>query len=424
MDIALVTGAASNPGLAIAKRLVSLGLKVFGIDNDFSACFWKHPDFSPVICDPANPEQIESAYQQILEKESSISMVIHCGAFNPQAPVESLHPKEIAYASSLLIQCPILLTRLSIPQLIKTRGQILFIESAIHPQKTIALNAGINGFINAYANALFHEVRDTGIKVTVIKQQPNINKGEESYSHSPKQDEIDPEVIADTVETLVRLPEHNSITQLVIRPQATRSEPHIANLEPRTPKGAEYVQLPTKEKFPTEPEPIPTPEAQRPEYSERIRQEIGAIEEEEDDPFDIEPPQRKKKRTQSKSTGSKKTVRKPEAPTEKEIDTPLPKQTPQKPAPAPVNALKYLGIIPADNNEMITEYKPSTPTARSKPRAQRATPAEQKKETSKPKAKASSTKAKTTTPRKKTVAKRKPKAKAKPKVEKNTPEAE
>jgi len=45
MDVAVVTGAASGPALASVKRLIGLGLRVYGIDADFTHCQFEHADF-------------------------------------------------------------------------------------------------------------------------------------------------------------------------------------------------------------------------------------------------------------------------------------------------------------------------------------------------------------------------------------------
>ena len=57
MKTAILTGASKGIGLAMAKRLVSLGYKVYGLSrsNDIS---FSHTNFVPVKCDLLNTDQL------------------------------------------------------------------------------------------------------------------------------------------------------------------------------------------------------------------------------------------------------------------------------------------------------------------------------------------------------------------------------
>ena len=50
MEVAILTGAQSEVGQSLSRRLTKMGWKVFGFGNDFSLTSFKHVDFSQIEC--------------------------------------------------------------------------------------------------------------------------------------------------------------------------------------------------------------------------------------------------------------------------------------------------------------------------------------------------------------------------------------
>lgn len=68
---AIVTGASSGIGKAIAEMLVSLGYEVFGFGREFTA----EVSFHPVVCDLLDTEELERHIKQI-RKQCEIYILI------------------------------------------------------------------------------------------------------------------------------------------------------------------------------------------------------------------------------------------------------------------------------------------------------------------------------------------------------------
>ena len=51
MKTAILTGASKGIGLALAKRLIVLGYKVYGLSRSFENTNFSHEHFIPIECD-------------------------------------------------------------------------------------------------------------------------------------------------------------------------------------------------------------------------------------------------------------------------------------------------------------------------------------------------------------------------------------
>lgn len=229
MDIAIVTGAASGIGLAIAQRLVDLGMRVYGLGGNYKETPYSHEYFVPTPCDLADPSEITEITEKILEKEGNIFLLVNNAKVYPSTPFldkTSLPDLEKVFRVNLL--CPIILTRLALPSLVRLQGFIVnIVPSAADQAKGGPAGAAAAGGLRWLGQSLFEECRETGVKVTSIFPQANIAQYQEPGSIPEKKPHsmIDVEALADAVESVVKNPHGNIITELVIRPQRLREKP-------------------------------------------------------------------------------------------------------------------------------------------------------------------------------------------------------
>lgn len=256
MDVAIVTGASAGPGLSIARKLVQMGLRVYGLDADFTNCAWKHAEFHQVTCDLFRQEKVALAWKEITERDPQVSILVHAAHAKLDGPLEAAHPDDIRRALEARLMGPALLSRYALPRLIRIRGTVFFVNR----RGDNAATSMIEGGIASLCRGLYQELRDSGVKVCQIALQPN-HEGEAGDSLHTR---IDPDAAAEAVESIMRLPANNSVTEIVLRPQGTREEPFKAASTPLLRWGPEEVRLPEPKDFPEEPEPIPTPPRQRP----------------------------------------------------------------------------------------------------------------------------------------------------------------
>ncbi|MGF1448907.1 MAG: SDR family NAD(P)-dependent oxidoreductase [Opitutales bacterium] len=267
MDIAIVTGAQAGFGLSVARRLIKTGCRVYGLSWDFSQTDFSHNDFRPFPCNLADPEAVASAVDQILEAEGSLFAVMHCAQLLPTHPLEATETEELTNAIHVGLLCPLILARKALPSLMKTRGYIVTLGwngRGVSPGG--ATGAAVLGGTHRLAEALFDEVRDTGVKVTTIIPQPNPGKADSlAQFRSEPQSIVDPERVADVVEQVLRFRENNGLAEVVVQPMGEREDPVVPKTITRLPTVKEEYALPPRSLYPQEPEPIPTPDRQRPD---------------------------------------------------------------------------------------------------------------------------------------------------------------
>lgn len=288
MDIALVTGAERGTGLKIAQKLIDLGLRVYALSHDFTKCHFQHPEFFPVVCDLTSRESLEKAWEQIRDRDPVVSCLVHAARHEPTEPLEATRPEEIEYTLNTALLCPMVLSRLAAPSLMKTHGHVILVgrDGVGGPVSSASLAAADAGLF-AFGQALFEELRDTGVKVCTLTPRRNTGESDpKGRQRLQPQSEIDNALLAEAVEMVINFKGHNAISHLVVRPQGQREDPLIPTAIPELTRAKHSVVLPPPEKRSAEEELIPTPKRQRPADAPPPGEQEEAEEAEEDDVLD------------------------------------------------------------------------------------------------------------------------------------------
>jgi len=283
MDIALVTGADAGPGLAIARRLIGMGCRVYALATQFARNPFPHDDFIPLTCDLANPEAVTKAAEDVLAREGQVNFVVHA-ARRVATPLFDSPVSALAERVNVGLLAPLALVRATLPLLRKTQGHFLVLcwngEGAA-PGGPVT--AAIEGGLHHFADELFEEMRSDGVRVTTLYARPNAETSPEAAMALDPQSAVNPELVADAVEQLLRQRPSNVISTLIIRPAAATESPRIARSSELAGMVVRDVQLPPRQNFPEEPEPIPTPKRERPADAPPPSAEDFEEEDEEDD---------------------------------------------------------------------------------------------------------------------------------------------
>ena len=229
--VALVTGASSGIGRAIAlalagqgARICAVGRNIAGLSETVAAAgpLSKVTDFQIDL----TSEQSFELLARHLEDIGRLDMLIHCAGVICQgrmedAPVEDL---DLQYATN--VRAPYVLTKRLLPLLIASRGQIVFINSSagLNARRAEAGQyAATKHALRAIADSLREEVNPEGVRVvsvylgrTATPMQETLFR-EEGKDYRPEM-LLQPEDVAAVVVQTLMLPPTAEVTDISIRP--------------------------------------------------------------------------------------------------------------------------------------------------------------------------------------------------------------
>lgn len=240
MDVAVVTAAASGVGLAVARKLVEIGHRVYGLGGNYSNMPYSHDYFVPMPCDLTDVRDIEEKTNTILQREGNIFIVVNnAKVFSPK-PFGEMEPEVIEATLQVNLLCPLILTRLALPSLKRLHGFVINIgATTAATARGGPVSAASAGGLHWMSQACFEELREDGVKVTTLFPQTNRYRPDDAGSPLPGRDVqsvINPDVVAEAVERIVSLRDGNVITEMVLRPLKEREEVVPAVYDVPTPK--------------------------------------------------------------------------------------------------------------------------------------------------------------------------------------------
>ena len=237
MDVALVTGASSGIGLAIAKRLVEEGYTVYGYSRGNYSPSYCHDRFHLVDCDVTDTQELLEQTESLIRDAGGLKLLVNNAGIGFFGPHATMAPNRIERMVQTNLIAPMVLVRATLKHLEKSQGIVINIAStaALTPGAFGAVYGATKAGLHQFGQALFSEVRRTGVRVVTVypdmTQTPFYDEldfapGEEHDTH------ITPKCVADAVIQAADQRDGTVITQIVIKPQ------RIKVLHKRPPKGS------------------------------------------------------------------------------------------------------------------------------------------------------------------------------------------
>lgn len=165
--VAVITGASSGIGYAIAKRLNEQGVKCY----DISRTVRPHDEIKKAFsCDVNDTEKVDEILQEIFDKEGYIDIFINNAGFGIAGAVEFAKEENIYSLVNTNLSAVIALSGRAIKYLKKTCGNIINISSVggVIPLPVQATYSATKAGVEIFSKALANEVRPYKIKVTAI----------------------------------------------------------------------------------------------------------------------------------------------------------------------------------------------------------------------------------------------------------------
>lgn len=221
---AIVTGASSGIGAAIAERLCELGYEVFGFGRNFERN--RTDGFHPVVCDLLDTDRLCSHVKEIASRHQ-VHILVNNAGVGYYGLHEELGPAKIKALVRTNLEAPMILTGQLLRHFKQHAGVIINISSVTagssnpHGCAYGATKAGLTSF----SHSLFDEARKYGVKVVTIApdmtktdlyRNADFREGDEAESY------LLPDEVADAVEYIVSRREGLVVSDLVLRPQLHR----------------------------------------------------------------------------------------------------------------------------------------------------------------------------------------------------------
>lgn len=231
--VVVVTGACRGIGLALTRALVAHGAFVCGIARNEDRLRVVHEElgeaFFPLTCDVTDPEAVASAFRTVEALKGRIDVLINNAGVGRFESIDKVKLDDWSVQIDTNLTGVFLCTREAVPIMKRQNaaagfgGHIVNVASIaglVGNPSLSAYNAtkfGLRGF----SEALMKELRDDGIKVTVI--YPGSVQTEFGGT-GVNPNAMLPEDIASTVIHVIETSENYLISELVMRPLRPRGQ--------------------------------------------------------------------------------------------------------------------------------------------------------------------------------------------------------
>lgn len=229
--IALVTGASSGIGRALALALARDGMRVHLVARTRAPLEAVAAEIGPLACvrpaDLRSESDVAALAEMLLREAAGLDVLVHSAGSIASGPMRDAKLADLDEQYRANLRGPCQLTQLLLDALIARRGQIVFINSSVG----LASRAGAGQFaatqhaLKAVADSLRAEVNAHGVRVLSVHPGRTATPRQERLYRSanePYRPELlmQPEDVAAMVLAALRLPRSAEVTEIQMRPLA------------------------------------------------------------------------------------------------------------------------------------------------------------------------------------------------------------
>ncbi len=231
-QIAVITGASSGIGKAIALCLAEQGLTLCLIGRDLTSLELvatrarkSSPRIHTYQADLTKDEDLKSLVEGIRDDVPCINILVHCAGVLTAGRIETADVTDFDSQYCSNVRAPYALTKGLLSMLTSCSGQIVMMNSSIWQQARAGLSqyAATKYALKAFTDSLRDEVNGDGVRVlsmflgrTATPMQANLHT-QQGASYHPEL-LIQPEDVACTLLSLLALPHTSEVTDIHIRP--------------------------------------------------------------------------------------------------------------------------------------------------------------------------------------------------------------
>jgi NAD(P)-dependent dehydrogenase (short-subunit alcohol dehydrogenase family) len=229
---AVVTGASSGIGRAVALALAREGAEVFAVGRNVDAlaetvaAARQFSEARAFQIDLSAPHAIRPLVELIEKDSNGLHILVHCAGLYHQDRMEHARIEDFDAQYATNVRAPYLLTKSLLPMLAAARGQVVFMNSSVGlaaKRAEIGQYGATKHALKAIADSLREEVNPKGIRVlslylgrTATPLQEALYRTEGKHYHPETL--IQPEDVASVVVQALMLPATAEVTDISMRP--------------------------------------------------------------------------------------------------------------------------------------------------------------------------------------------------------------
>ncbi|RAR52614.1 NADP-dependent 3-hydroxy acid dehydrogenase YdfG [Paraburkholderia unamae] len=224
---AVVTGASSGIGRAIARKLAGDGMHVYALGRDLAALetLASEGNITPVALDLRDLTPLRDLFEQV-----EIDVVVNNAGLLPGlAPFPASSPDDIDSMIDVNLRAPLHLAHLALAGMTRRkRGHLFFVGSSAgrFPHPNTAVYGATKAAISLFCDSLRCDLLGSNVRVTEIapgRVQTNLYRtalGEQAANQKLYEAyrSIQPEHIAELIATALNLPEYVDVSRLEVFP--------------------------------------------------------------------------------------------------------------------------------------------------------------------------------------------------------------
>lgn len=226
VKVAVVTGASKGIGKACVSGLLSWGYRVHGISRS-QGCHAS--DYVHHSCDLSQQLDVERVVDSILKQESSVDLLLNNAGLGYFRPHEELSVNQIQEMIAVNLTAPIILTKLFLRALKKSRGTVVYISSISARKRSHlgATYAATKAGVGHFSQCLFEELRRSGVRS--VELVPDFVKTQffDELHFAPfdsPETVVQPDVFAEALRFVLEQPAGTVVSEMVVRPQRLQIE--------------------------------------------------------------------------------------------------------------------------------------------------------------------------------------------------------
>jgi NAD(P)-dependent dehydrogenase (short-subunit alcohol dehydrogenase family) len=176
-QVALVTGGSTGIGAAVAKELAELGARVLITgrhEATLRASAAQHANIKSLAGDIAKPADAARSIEEVKRLYGRLDVLVNNAAVAQIAPLADATPDHVKYAFEINVYGLIETTRLALPLLRQSRGNIVNVTSVVadQPFPNMSAYSASKAAVLALTRSWAQELAADGIRVNAVSPGP------------------------------------------------------------------------------------------------------------------------------------------------------------------------------------------------------------------------------------------------------------